>query len=268
VRDDYGYASLAELYREWAERSQDADESAAYLRKAEETVAIGLRRTRVHDSLLIESSKIAKALGDKPASLAALKRAVDSATASVVARYLYGRALRYNGDFHAAAQVLEPIFLEDPYAFRAAIELALCNVALTGDFLKGAAILSQATLFGYKDATFIATLGGMQFLAKHIDDAKSTFEKGRRLPAEEQRKTRFAPHTRIGDLEFGNVRLTGTVSKVGVGFSYVLVPGYLDIFIGMSHLHGKRLVVGESISFEVVFSALGPRADVSTLRAV
>jgi Flp pilus assembly protein TadD len=190
-RDDYGYVSLAELYREWAERAKSDEDANAYLRKAEETIADGLRHSSTHDRLHIESSKIADALGRQPERLAALKRAVESGeSASVVARFMYGRALRLNGQFEEAVSVLRPILLDDPNAYRAAIEYAEASVTLSGRFMEGVAILKQAALFGMKDARFVATLGGMLFLARRLDDAESTFSSGRQLPAEEQRRVR------------------------------------------------------------------------------
>lgn len=101
--------------------------------------------------------------------------------------------------------MLEPLFLEDPDSFRTSIELAISKVASSGDYAQGAAILAQASLFGVKDATYVATLAGMQFLSKRIDAARETFAKGKELPPEEQRAIPFRPMTRIGDMQFGTV---------------------------------------------------------------
>ena len=209
-RDAYAHQSLAELYRRWAEREVVGDDEAtSYYRRAEEVISEGLKRTNVHDRLHVESSRIAESLGNQPERMRALKRAVESENASIYARYLLGRALRQAGDYSKAIEVLRPILIEDFNAFRSAIELAISTVSLSGDFAQGASILVQAELLGIDDGRFIATLGGMQFLARNLDAARKTFAAGRKLPAEEQRAVYFKPVVQIGALPFGPVELSG-----------------------------------------------------------
>jgi tetratricopeptide (TPR) repeat protein len=62
-RDEYGYQGLASLYVDWAERTEDANESAEYIARAESTITEGLRKVRVREGLWIVSSRIQRVLG-------------------------------------------------------------------------------------------------------------------------------------------------------------------------------------------------------------
>jgi len=264
--DDYAYQTLAELYREWAGKVPDADEATSYYRRAEETIYNGLRRTINHHFLHIESSKIADDLGRKPEQLAQLKKAVEENTASEYARYLYGRELRQRGKYEEAILILRPVFLENPAAFRTAIELAISQVGLTNNYAEGVAILRQVRAFASTDARFIATLGGMQFLARRQDDAMKTFQLGRRLSIEEQRTIHYRPTTQLGDFPRQPITFEGTVTSVNAGYIFIAVTGYGDVFCPTSRLSRRGFRMGEALRFELVFTPRGAMADIQSIQ--
>jgi tetratricopeptide (TPR) repeat protein len=259
-RDEYAYLSLSELYRHWAERPLGPEESTGYLRRAEEAIADGLSRTRVHDRLHIESSRIAAAVGDDHAKMDALKRAVEE-SGSAIARYIYGRELNRSGEYEKAIGVLKPVILDDPQQYRAALELAIAEAAISGNFAVGAAILAQSVVVGERDGRFVAAYGGMQFLAKDVGGAERTFEKGGSLPPEEQRGAIYRPVVRFGVFSGTPVELDGTVSRVRATSSQLTVPGYGSAYLSTKTVDGTVLRIGDRVRFQVLFRAKGALAD-------
>lgn len=169
-----------------------------------------------------------------------------------------GRALRQAGDYTKAIEVLRPILIEDFNAFRSAIELAISTVSLSGDFAQGASILVQAELLGIDDGRFIATLGGMQFLARNLDAARKTFAAGRKLPAEEQRAVYFKPVVQIGALPFGPVELSGTVEAFRNKVCPLTYEATMDIAAPQAKAAQALADVDDQISYWVNFTPSTP----------
>ncbi|RYH17280.1 MAG: SIR2 family protein, partial [Alcaligenaceae bacterium] len=96
-RDEYAYQSLAELYLDWARRTEDAAESVSYLARAQEVVSEGLISVRNGEGLYVVASRIEDFLGDGEARIVALRNALLASPSSPVVRYLLGNALRRDG---------------------------------------------------------------------------------------------------------------------------------------------------------------------------
>src|SRR5437870_3727851 len=77
------YHGLADLFLGWAKRIDSPEEEVEYLAKAEETISRGLREVRNKASLWIVSADIQSWLGDAPAALGALKKAVEATPGSI-----------------------------------------------------------------------------------------------------------------------------------------------------------------------------------------
>lgn len=222
-RDPYNYQTLADLFFSWARRSGVENETATYLAKAEEVIALGLKSVREREGLWLVSANIQKWLGNAPAALDMLKKA----QASPVAAYMLGRALLHNGDAAAAIAVLEPRVSNDPDAWRSAIVLAKAMLLEGRNYRQAIAVLRLSDLHGMRDPRYIATLGGLLFLDGEFSEAKRLFAGAYDFSLDERTKVEFrpkasgsnSPHTWKGEvveIRFGNIQ--------------VLVPGYPPIF--------------------------------------
>ncbi len=150
-RDAYAFQGLAELYFEWAKRCGDGDESTLYIRKAEEAISIGLRTVRERDGLWIMSSKISDWLGDHPAALEALEKAVAEEPTSNIARYLLARTNRRKGDLTKAKTVLKPAIERDPSDHRTSVAYALIEYGLGASPTECIAILRLSEETGKRE---------------------------------------------------------------------------------------------------------------------
>jgi tetratricopeptide (TPR) repeat protein len=256
-RDEYCYQGLAQLYLGWAKRAETEDEVTDYVAKAEEVVTEGLTKARVRDGLWIESSNIQKFLGDDPARVSALERAVRESPGSIIARYLLGRAFRKSGDYGKALEVLEPTIRNHPDEFRSFVEYAVSLLHVGRPYAEGIAILRQSTLYGFRDPRFIATLGGMLFMNKEYTGAREVFNESskRDFTAVELNAIEFRPPNREALKE--PLRIKGRVIIVKAG--YVLIDAGADkpILCPGSKYEGAILRKGLEVSFELVFTAKG-----------
>jgi tetratricopeptide (TPR) repeat protein len=179
-QDEYGYQSLAELYLGWAKRVPQAEESADYIRKAEEVVTEGLARVRVREGLWIVSSQIAKWLGDHPAALSALEEAVASAPGGTIGRYLLGKLFLERGEAEKARDILQPVIEQTPEEVRACLTYTSAIYQLGAPYSECIATLRLCSPHGLRYPRYIGTLGGMLFMNGEFPEADEVFEQARR----------------------------------------------------------------------------------------
>ena len=260
-KDEYSYQGLADLYLCWAKRSQSSDEAMAYIAKAEETIDEGLRKVRVRDGLWVVSSEVQKWLGDKPAHIHALEKAVSESPGSIVAPYLLGRAYRRNGELKKALDVLHNLVSKNPNEFRPCVEYAQALVESGEPYSKGIAVLRLGTLYGLSDSRFVATLGGMLFMNGAYTEASEIFSESRKheIPAIEAQAIQYRPRNPNNLSE--PVILTGNVLSLKPGFAFIHVPGYPNFFCPGSKYAGLILRPGLKVSFEPAFNARGAIAE-------
>ncbi len=260
--DPHPYQGLAQLYLGWAKRAESQEEIAEYVAKAEEVIGEGLREAQDRESLWIESAELQQWVGNRPATLEALKKAVLANPKGSVGRYLLGRAYLHAGKAKDAVDVLLTALQNDPNEFRSAVACARAMVELGEPYKKAIAILKLASLYGMRDPRFIATLGGMLIL-----DGQAA--EGERLFAESTSRDTFSftelhrvAYKPIAPGKPGTViRLEGEVVSVRASYAFVQPPGYPAFFCRGSKFGGLLMRRGLRVAFTAAFSARGPVAE-------
>lgn len=260
-RDDYSYQGLAELYLGWAKRIGISDEAASYIAKAEDVINEGLKLVRTRDSLWVVSSEIQKWLGDQPARLKALEKAVSENPGSIIAPYLLGRAYRRIGQIGKAIDVLRNLVVKNPNEFRPTVEYALSLVENGEPYSKAIAVLNLSTLYGLSDPRFVATLGGMLFMNGEFTAADKIFAEciKQEFPATESQRIQFRPNSPNDRTK--PLRLSGKVISVKAGYAFIQSSAYPNFFCPASKFSGLILRHGMEITFEPTFCARGSVAD-------
>ena len=265
--DEYSFHGLAELYFEWAKRAPTENETVEYLGKAEDTITDSLRKVRNRESLWILSSKIHDWLGDEPARLQALERAVQENPSSVIARYLLGREYRKNGQPEKAIEVLDPVVRTNFSEFRSFVEYALALILSGHSYREAIAYLNQSTLYGYDDPRFLATLGGMLYLNSEFSEAEKTFLEStrRNFPYAEANKVLFQPPD-LGNAD-SPLRFSGVIAEVKAQYSYIDTAMNGRFVCLSSKYDGLLMEPGLKVNFEPAFTARGaiairPRKEV------
>lgn len=260
-KDNYCYEGLARLYLVWAKRPGiSQQESAEYISKAEGIIVDGLRVVRKRDSLWIASSDIQKFLGDSPAHLCALEKAIADSPKNVVARYLLGKTYRKQGEYEKAISTLKPTIKEQPDEFRSVVEYAFSLVYLNRPYREIIAVLNLSTLYGMSDPRFIALLGGAYFLNGDFDEAETVFSKASTRPfsSSELNKIEFTPPDQKKLNQ--EMKLEGKVISVKAGFSMIESIGFPH-FLCPGSKFGKTLMeVGLQLTFVPAFCAKRPLA--------
>jgi tetratricopeptide (TPR) repeat protein len=256
-RDEYSYQGLVQLYRRWAEHAPTPEESADYIAKAEETVTEGLKQVRVRSSLWIESSKIQAYLGHQPSRLEALEQAVHESPGSIIARYLLGRAYRFEGRFDDALAILKPVIQSHHEEFRAFVEYALVLAIIQQTYDESIPTLQLSTLYGFSDPRFIATLGGMQIMTGQITEGNKVFEESirRNFTSDEMNKIQFRPW----DLSNhpAPLKLDGVVIVRKAGYALIESEGFPPFLIPGWRIGELAMEKGLKVSFEPAFAARG-----------
>jgi hypothetical protein len=227
----------------------------------------GLRRVRVHDGLWIVSSRIQSILGNTPQYMTALEQAASGTPASVVAKYLLGRAYRQRGEPQRAIDILMPVLEANTDEFRVCVELARAMEEVGEPYAKCIAILRLSTLYGSSDPRFVATFGGMLFMNGEFSPAEEIFAQAikREFPGIEASRIQYRP--RDGrNLSF-SMKLGGQVAAVKTGYAFIDVPGYRSFFCPGSKFGRLVMKPGLQVRFEPVFNAKGPLADAVELTA-
>ena len=255
ARDEYTYASLAELYLDWARKAPTAEESIEYVTKAEDTIYRGLQVVRQRDGLYIVSSHIENFLGDTPGRVAALRKALTESPQSAVARYLLGTVLRKQGHPDEASQILYEGLTLNPEDPRLATAYALARHAEGRPYSECIGALNLARNQGLQDPLFIAVYGGMLAMDGQLSPAKDVWKRSAEQTFTIQEKSRvgFEPQQ-----EERSLQLDGSVVKVGPGYAFVRVPSMPDFFCSSTKYSGVPLREGDAVKFRPGFTARGP----------
>jgi tetratricopeptide (TPR) repeat protein len=259
-RDEYSYQGLAKLYLEWAKRVDDP-EAAEYISRSEGIISEGLKKVKIRDGLRIVSAEVEDYLGNKPAHIEALEKAVAEAPGSIIARYLLGRKYRKSGQHERAVEVLRPVIKDYPEEFRSCIEFALASRDLGESYSYCIGILNIGTLYGLSDPRFIATLGGMYFMNREFSHAEKIFLESvrRELSSSESYVVHFRP--REPNDTTRALRIQGRIVDVRAGYAFIESTEYPKFLCPGSKYGGLIMKRGLNVTFEICFSAKGPLAD-------
>ncbi|MFZ6732481.1 SIR2 family protein [Undibacterium sp. Ji42W] len=261
-KDEYAYQGLADLFLAWARKSENEEEAAKYIQKAEEVISEGLRNVRVRDGLWIVSSEISNWLGDQPARLQSLERAVKESPTSTVARYLLAKQYRIAGHPEKAKETLHADVLANPDEYRSVLEYALAILDIGTDMTKNwkeaIAVLSLSTTYGLGDSRFISTYGGLLFLNEQFSEAARVFNESvaREFASIEMQNPFFKPTDRV---TMAPLRVVGKITDVHYRQCFVEKEGWPPV-ICMSSKGGPNLRKNLNVSVGIVFSARGAMA--------
>lgn len=255
-KDSYAYSGLAELYLGWAKRIADTAEEAAYLSKAEDAIAEGLRVVRDRENLYIVSAKLQDWIGNHPEAIASLRRATTAAETPGAGRYLLGRALLRDGKPHEARDILRPLIDANPGDARAGLAYAEALLAMGEPFGKVLALLRLSAAAGQEDPRHVAMLGGLLVLTGSVEESAVHFSDAleRNFSFNDLVEVRFRPRD---PLTKQPVSLDGKIIRVAAGYALVESPGYPKFFVRGSKIEGLVLRVGLRVSFQVGFCARG-----------
>lgn len=259
-KDPYCYQGLAQLYLSWAKKCTDQSEVTDYLSKAESIIDEGLRKVSYRDKLWIESAKIQEFLGDHPGYIRNLERAIIETPSSIVARYILGRAYRFEKKYKKAVEVLKPIITDYPDEFRSYVEYTMALHYSGGAYDECIATLRLSTLYGYSDPRFIALLGGLYYLNQEFTNADKVFEEvaKRDFIVTETNKVQFIP---VDPCLTNYFYVKGKVVAVKAGYS--LIEGEnlpKAIICPGSKYKGVLMIKDLKIKFQLAFTAKGPIA--------
>jgi tetratricopeptide (TPR) repeat protein len=256
-RDEYSYHGLGSLYLGWARRVEDDEERALYLSRAEEAIAQGLRKVRQRESLYVLSSDIQQFVGDEPAAIRSLEKAIELHPESGIARFILARTRLRGGDPGAAIELLDPVLEKDPEDVRAATLYAHALDAAGSAYSTPAAILEQASLYGVKDPRFVATLGGMLFMNGQFSEAQEVFDNAisQEFTFEERLRVEFIP--RGIDNPSEPLRLDGRVASVKAGYAFIEARGYPSFFCHSTKFGDVVMEPGKAVSFQPAFCVRG-----------
>lgn len=259
--DSYGHSGLARLYLNWSRRLKISDDEATeYLEKAEVVISEGLKVVSERASLLITSAEVQKDLGNQPARLSKLRQAVESDSASPIARYLLARAYRDQGVPLKTMQTLDPIIRNDFKHVRAYVEYTRAMLE-TGEAIKKAcATLSVCRLDGETDSAFIGLYSGLLYVDGKYVEAQKLWDDARELAFSDEERTRrqYVPN----DFETGKkMRFEGVVVHRKPTFAIIQPDAGPTIISRMTAVGSRVLEKGQKVNFELSFSAKGPLAE-------
>jgi tetratricopeptide (TPR) repeat protein len=259
--DSYGHSGLARLYLNWARRTKISDDEATeYLEKAETVVSGGLKVVSERASLLIISAEVQNELGDQPARLSKLRQAVESDSASPVARYMLARAYRDQGVPLKTMQVLDPIIKNNFNEVRAYVEYTRAMLETGETVKKAAATLSLCRMDGETDSAFIGLYAGLLYVDHKFVEAQKLWDDAKELDFsdEERTKRQYTPR----DHATGNkLRFSGGIVHTKPSFVIVQPDEGPTIISKMTAVNGTTLAKGHKVDFELSFSAKAPLAE-------
>ncbi|MFD1674129.1 SIR2 family protein [Alicyclobacillus fodiniaquatilis] len=253
-RDEYMYQGLAQLYLGWVSKQKDGEEERTiYLAKAEDIINKGLKKSRNKEGLWIESSNVDKLLGNNLGRIHSLEKAVSDAPGSIISRYLLAKAYNFNSQIDKGIKLLSELTRDNPDEYRPAIEYALSIIRSGGTMDNAIAVLNQSTLYGYSDAYFVATFGGLLFLNKEFERADVVFNEAIRREFSNARHILFNPMDVGMQCDYNAI-----VKYVGAGHSYVLINGFPDIICPSSKYHKLIIERGMKLKVSIAFTPLRP----------
>lgn len=256
-RDEYAYQGLAMLFLDWAKRAENDEEATKYTQMAESVIDEGLRAVRVRDGLWIASAEISSWLGNQPSRILALEKAVSEVPNSVVARYLLARQYRLSGMPEKARDTLYPVIAENSDEYRVLLEYALSLLDINNDIKECIAVLSLGTTYGLNDPRYIATYGGVLWLAKKFEESARIFEESvkRDFIGPDIQKIFFRPL----DAETKAIlRVVGKVVEINFRTIVIQIDGYPLINCTSLRAAGGVVIRRDmKISIELVFTSQG-----------
>jgi tetratricopeptide (TPR) repeat protein len=254
-RDEYSYQSLAELYLDWAVKATDERETVDYITKAQDVVFRGLREVRQREGLYLVSSKIEKVIGDTPRRISALERALREAPTSAVVRFVLGSLLRREHRYEEAGPILLEGLTMHPDDPHLALALALTFHESGKEYRESIGVLYLARLRGARDPHFVAVYGGMLVMDGQLADAQEVWRSAaeENFSFEDLNRHGFRP-TPSGK----KIELTGRVTTVKAGYSFIASPGFPNFFCPGPRYSGFTLREDAVVRFEPAFSARGP----------
>jgi len=195
-------------------------------------------------------------VGDSPASIAELEKALSEAPQSRISPYLLGTALRRAGRLERSADVLRTSLLLYPDDPKLARALALTLVGLSRPLSEPLAVLRLAALEGHRDADFVCLYGGLLSMERQVDDANEVFKRARDTEWSIQILNRvgFTPTKKGG----GEIWLRGRVAQLGPGYCFISVSGYPDFFCPGSNYGDLRPAVDAAVELRPGFTVRGP----------
>ena len=259
--DEFGYQGLAELYIDWAKYINDINEKSDYITKAATIVEEGMYHVKNKDSMWVTSSRIQEYLDNEPDQISNLERALQFNPNSRIARLLLSRVYARRGHYDIAEQVLRPAVLEEPNDYRIHIDYAIAALHNRKNYNEAISILQQSTMYGFSDPRFVATLGGMLFMAKRFAEAKDVFLQSikREISENDRQKIYFRPPSLDEDQQYQTVE--GIVKKAYIGFSYIQTTEFPDFFCPGAKYNGYELQDNMRVKFIPAFTARGNIAD-------
>ncbi len=252
-RDEYAYQSLAELYIMWAEKIEGQLASLDYVSKAEEVVQEALTRVRDAEGMYVVSARIEDFVGNRPAQMEALGKAIAANPEALVARYLLGIALLRSDRLDEAGEVLEAGLRLKPDHPRLARAYALVLERSGDESGRALAVLHQAALEGSRDHRFVALHGGMLEMQGKLKESADVFR-----AAKSRSWTIAAKHVVGYEPTVGRWR--GRVARHLGGYAFLAVPGQSDVMCPARNFP-PGLVEGSEVTFKIVFDVRGPRAQ-------
>jgi len=259
--DSYGHSGLAMLYLNWSRRSKISDDEATeYLEKAETVISQGLKVVSERASLLITSAEVQKDLGDQPARLSKLRQAVESDSASPIARYLLARAYRDQGVPLKTIEILDPIIKNDFTQVRAYVEYTRAMLESGETSRKAAATLSVCRMDGETDASFIGLYGGLLYIDGKYAEAQKLWDDAKELNFSDEERTRrqFVPRDHASR---NKLRFVGDVVHIKPSYILIQPEEGPTIISKITAIGGKPLEKGQRVDYELSFSARAPLAE-------
>ena len=258
-KDEYSYASLARLYLDWAKKVPN--EASDYVAKSEAVISEGLRAVANKERLWVASADIQAWLGNEPARLQDLERAIREHPGAIFPRYLIAQAYRASGEPQKAIDKLEPVLKENPDEFRLCIEYAKALEDLGRPYQQSIAILNFGSLYGLRDPRFIAIYAGMLFMNRDLSEADRVFSETakREINFSDSRAIHYRPRDKTNPA--APIKLIGKVVQVKAGYAFIEVVGYSRFLCPSSRQRGITLREKMQVEFEPAFSATNPMAD-------
>jgi cold shock CspA family protein len=203
---------------------------------------------------------VQKDLGDQPARLGKLRQAVESDSASPIARYLLARAYRDQGIPLKTIETLNPIIKNDFKDVRAYVEYTRAMLETGETFKKSAATLSVCKMEGETDSSFIGLYGGLLYIDGKYGEAQKLWEDARELNFSDEERTRrqFVPRDPETQQK---LKFNGVVMVAKPSFVLIQHDDGQMVISKMTVVGGKVLEKNQKVEFELSFSAKSPLAE-------
>ncbi|RZB35172.1 MAG: hypothetical protein SRB1_00940 [Desulfobacteraceae bacterium Eth-SRB1] len=255
--DDYGYASLAKLYIDWATRWDNPETYAKNISRCEEVISEGLRHVTKRESLLLVSSNLERILGDQPKRIELLNKALKENPASAICRYLLARDAYNKKDYDGVITLLRPTIESRFDEIRSFILYAIAVSIYDKNYARALAVLKQADPIAWADPIFVATLGGMISLSGNASEAENIFERAKkqRFPEEEARQVAYQPT----DLADPNLYITTTGTVIVTKSAYLLIQSkqFGKFFYPSPKVEGVYVKAQTILKFTIAYTGKG-----------